>query len=145
MRSKCLWLARLGPIGYFPAPGTVATICTMPLVYVLTLLAYAAVFRVFICLLAFACVHWIFEELPSSDPRELVLDEVVGCIIAFWGITLSYTSVCIGVLLFRFFDVSKWFGLHALQRFPGAWGIFLDDIGAGLYTLVILHLLGYSA
>ena len=45
--------------------------------------------------------------------------------------------------LFRLFDVSKLYPVNRLQDLPGGWGIMLDDIGAGIYTLLIMQIIIY--
>lgn len=42
---------------------------------------------------------------------------------------------------FRFFDISKVSPANRLEQLPGGAGIVLDDVMAGLYTLVSLRLL----
>ena len=44
-------------------------------------------------------------------------------------------------LLFRFFDIAKVFPINRLERLPGGAGIVLDDVMAGVYTLISLRLL----
>ncbi|MCB0260575.1 MAG: phosphatidylglycerophosphatase A, partial [Calditrichaeota bacterium] len=44
---------------------------------------------------------------------------------------------------FRLFDVSKLYPVNRLQDLPGGWGIMLDDIGAGIYTLLIMQIIIY--
>lgn len=41
-------------------------------------------------------------------------------------------------LLFRIFDIVKPPPLRRLEKLPGGWGVMLDDIGAALYTTVIM-------
>jgi len=43
--------------------------------------------------------------------------------------------------LFRFFDIAKVFPASTLKKLPGGAGIVLDDVMAGIYTLVILRLI----
>ncbi|MDO9462811.1 MAG: phosphatidylglycerophosphatase A, partial [Deltaproteobacteria bacterium] len=47
-------------------------------------------------------------------------------------------------LLFRFFDITKIFPAKTLgEILPGGYGIVADDIVAGIYANLILHLLLY--
>jgi phosphatidylglycerophosphatase A len=45
-------------------------------------------------------------------------------------------------LLFRAFDVVKPFPARRAERFPGGWGIMMDDVFAAAYSLAVLSLLG---
>lgn len=139
-------LARLGPIGNLEAPGTVATVVTLPLVFWLRVLVpnlYAYGFL----LLVFILVSKIIIERACNylgnhnDPAEIVLDELVGCLVVFWGISLTTQTLVIGCMLFRFFDISKVCGISYCERLPGGWGIVLDDVAAGLLSNLVLHML----
>ena len=88
--------------------------------------------------------YWSVSRLDLSedkDPRHVVVDEVCGIFIPFVGIPLSPLSVLLGFLLFRVFDVFKPYPIRRLEALPGYWGILCDDLGAGVYSWVILCLL----
>lgn len=143
--------ATLGRIGYLPAPGTAATLVTLPIVVLLKFIIAPRV-EFFVVLIVTLVSGFIIEKvlqlLPvprvSSemdvlhDPPQIVLDEVVGCLWAFYGISLTWKKLVIGFLLFRFFDIFKPLGIDYLQKLPRAWGILADDIVAGLYTALVL-------
>ena len=42
-------------------------------------------------------------------------------------------------ILFRFFDISKLNPVCYMEKIQGGWGIMLDDVLAGLLTLIILY------
>lgn len=71
----------------------------------------------------------------------MVIDEVAGQFIAFLGVPLSWNSLLTGFILFRVFDIVKPPPVRRLERIPDGAGIVLDDIGAGIYALLIMHLL----
>lgn len=144
-------IATLGRVGYFPASGTVATAATVPLMLLIKLL-FSPRTEFFILLIATFVSGFIIDyvlarmprplvssdALQEYDPPHIVLDELIGCLWAFYGITISWNKLVVGFFLFRFFDIFKPFGIDALQRLPGAWGILADDVLAGLYTALIL-------
>lgn len=147
-RSWCVSIATLGPIGYLVAPGTSATLATVPLVWMLqTFLGCHAWYLtaiVLVGLCALRCVSNALEYFaPRQDPSEIVIDEVVGCLVTFIAIPLTYSTMIAGFLLFRFFDISKWFGVHYFERLCGAWGVVADDVVAALWSNACLHLLVY--
>lgn len=76
-----------------------------------------------------------------KDPQFVVIDEVAGQFIAFVGIPLSWKSLLVGFILFRAFDIVKPPPVRQLERIPEGAGIVLDDVGAGIYALIIMHLL----
>lgn len=141
-----VFLATLGPVGYLPAPGTVATFLTIPVVFGLrSCLPDQAIFGWFLCgifLCSLALVHYAAPEFKKSeDPSEIVLDEVVGCLLTFWSIPLSAVSVTTGFVLFRLLDISKIIGIKYVERLPGGLGIMMDDVIAAAVANIILRLI----
>jgi len=70
----------------------------------------------------------------------LVIDEVVGVMIALWGLPLTWSVMICGFFLFRAFDMFKIYPINKLEAQPGGWGIMLDDCMAGVYTNIILRI-----
>jgi phosphatidylglycerophosphatase A len=129
--------ATLGPIGYYPASGTCATIAALPFIWVLHF--YGMSVQIVICTLiiysAFNSIQLILPSFEKHDPSCIVIDEVVGIIVAFFtfSIGLDYTS-CAIVILFRLLDILKPLGIAYIDRLPGALGVLLDDVVAGIVT-----------
>jgi len=76
-----------------------------------------------------------------EDPSFVIIDEVVGQLCVLIGVPITWKVAVAGFLLFRLFDITKPFPVRHLERLPGGVGIVMDDIGAGLYSLAVLHLL----
>jgi len=76
-----------------------------------------------------------------EDPPFVIVDEIVGQLFALIGAPATWKAAVAGFLLFRLFDITKPFPLRRLESFPEGIGIVMDDIGAGLYSLAVLHLL----
>jgi phosphatidylglycerophosphatase A len=77
----------------------------------------------------------------KRDPSCVVIDEVAGQMLTLIGAPIGWKSLMAGLILFRAFDIVKPFPLRRLERLPGGVGIVFDDLGAGLYALVILQLM----
>ena len=77
----------------------------------------------------------------SKDPQFVVIDEVAGQLVALIAVPLAWKTFLAGLILFRVFDIWKPFPIRRLERLPEGTGIVVDDLGAGLYALVIMHLL----
>jgi len=144
MLSFYTFVATLGPIGYLTAPGTIATIVAIPVMFWLRMLFPSSFVYGSIVFLFLIVSLWVVHKARRyfkryEDPPEIVIDEVVGCLITFWAIPLSTPSVIVGLLLFRFFDISKIGGVHYAERLNGSWGIVLDDVVAALVSNIILY------
>jgi phosphatidylglycerophosphatase A len=75
------------------------------------------------------------EGRYGTDARCLVIDEVVGMLIAAWWMPWDALHLLAAFLLFRIFDVIKPPPAYQLQSLPGGMGVLMDDVAAGLYAL----------
>ena len=76
-----------------------------------------------------------------KDPQFVVIDEVAGQLVTLIAVPLAWKSFLAGFILFRVFDMWKPFPIRRLERLPEGTGIVVDDLGAGIYALAIMHLL----
>ena len=87
------------------------------------------------------------EHLWGHDAQRIVIDEVVGQMIAFGmaarGDQFSAFYVVLGFALFRLFDIVKPFPVRSLEGLKGGFGVVMDDVGAGLYAFAVLTLVRY--
>jgi phosphatidylglycerophosphatase A len=84
-----------------------------------------------------------FEERQTGikDDSKIVIDEMAGQLLAYYTLPLT-TPVLIGAfVLFRIFDITKPWLIDKVQTLPSGWGVMLDDILAGLTTLIILKII----
>ena len=79
------------------------------------------------------------EETHRKDDRKIVVDELVGMLVALWGIQLSGGNLLTAFIMFRFFDILKPFPIRRAEHLNGGWGIMMDDILAGIYTNLLLR------
>ena len=139
-------ISTLGPIGYVSASGTVATVVTLPLVYWTHALIPSQRFYLGFIIIFFALSMLLVTQALKNfkrhhDPSEIVLDEVIGCLLTFWGIALTPKSVLIGFILFRALDIIKFGWVRRAESWANAWGVIGDDIVAALVANLILRLL----
>ena len=80
----------------------------------------------------------VAEDLNVHDPSEIVIDEVVGMGISLFMLPHSLGLYLLAFILFRFFDIFKPSFIYHIQNLPGGWGIMLDDVLAGLFTLALV-------
>jgi phosphatidylglycerophosphatase A len=76
-----------------------------------------------------------------KDPGFVVIDEVAGQLITFIAVPVSWQSLLLGFILFRGFDIVKPPPVRMLERLPEGVGIVIDDVGAGIYALLVMHLM----
>lgn len=85
----------------------------------------------------------VAEATGAEDPGFVVIDEVAGQFLAFVAVPLGWKTIGAAFILFRAFDIWKPPPLRSLERLPGGTGIMLDDIGAGIYALIVMQVLLY--
>jgi phosphatidylglycerophosphatase A len=118
------------------APGTVGSVLTLPLYAVLVRGPATLYWAVTIGLTLFGV--WAAErtaqELGDEDPGVVVIDEVVGVLIAL-GLAsgLGVFALALAFVLFRLFDIVKPGPVDWVQNLkPPGLGIMADDVLAGL-------------
>lgn len=80
------------------------------------------------------------EPAWGKDSYRVVIDEVAGVWVGLLGVPLSGPRLLVGLLLFRFFDIVKPLFIRRMEQLPGGYGVMLDDVLAGVYTALLLHL-----
>ncbi len=137
-------LAELIATGFFAgkskiAPGTVGTLVGIP--FVLLASTHWFVFLTLVVLLGVVgtlASQFIIEKTGIEDPEEVVVDEILGFLLAFILVPISLKSIMLGFLIFRVLDIVKPFPIKFFEKLPGAFGVMADDIVAGVMTAVIL-------
>lgn len=133
-------LASLGGVGYCPvASGTMGSAVALlgylalPLQPGLQLGVIAG-----LTLVGLWASAVVAARVGDQDPGQVVIDEAAGMLIASFMVPKSIGWLAAAFVLFRLFDVGKWFPMKQLERLPGGWGIMADDLAAGLLARVVL-------
>jgi phosphatidylglycerophosphatase A len=80
--------------------------------------------------------------LDQADPGCIVIDEIIGMLIALIAVPAHPMFLLLAFILFRVFDIVKPFPVSWFDRhIHGGMGIMLDDVMAGIYALICLQLL----
>jgi|SRR6516225_8098700 phosphatidylglycerophosphatase A len=77
----------------------------------------------------------------TKDPSHVVIDEVAGQLVTLIACPIDWKPLLAGFILFRAFDIVKPPPIRLLERLPEGTGIVVDDLGAGIYGLVVLQFL----
>lgn len=132
-----MWLATGLGVGLAtPIPGTVGGAWGLLLVPVVAALPGVGAQLAAIAVLAVGAA--VLCELArraldgATDPRAIVLDEIVALPLVFVGVPLSFLTVALGFALFRFFDGAKPWPIPYAERFRGGVGIVADDLAAAV-------------
>ena len=130
--------------GYLPkAPGTWGSLVGLLLFFLLHTLSL----EIYLAVLAGLFVIGTFAAgeaekiVDHKDPGLVVIDEIIGMLVTMIAIPATPLAMGLGFILFRIFDIWKPFPVNFFdQRFHGGLGIMLDDVMAGIYSLIILQL-----
>ncbi len=148
-RDPLLWLAFGLGTGLAPrAPGTAGTLLGVVLQLGLLWLPQLAYYSmVMLTILAgIGLCGYAARRLGVHDHPGIVWDEVAGFVLAMCFAPPGWQFLLAGFVLFRVFDIVKPWPIRWIdQRVQGGLGIMLDDLLAGLFTGVLLWLLGRYA
>lgn len=137
------YIATLGFIGYLPfAPGTFGTLAAVFFMVALkpSVLLHIAL-TVFFIIAGIVSSGRAEELFRQKDSRHIVIDEFAGYMASLLFLPLSRSFIIAAFVLFRFFDILKPPPLRRLEYvFTGGFGIMADDMGAAVYTNLLLQL-----
>jgi phosphatidylglycerophosphatase A len=144
-------IATLGPLGRLKAPGTWGS--AAGLLWWALVVRYAHqkggphefIFDSLVVLMAILLCGVAAAFIGKKDPSEVILDEFAAMPLVFlfnphvYGGATSLVFVLLGFLFFQLFDITKPFGIKALEKLPGGFGIVLDDVMAAIYANLALQ------
>jgi phosphatidylglycerophosphatase A len=123
------------------APGTVGTLGAIPVWWALRDLPLPVYGVTVLGLLAVAVhaadragAYW-----KVADASPIVVDEVVGYLVAMALVPWSWPAALAGFALFRLFDVMKPWPASAFDRMKSGLGVVMDDVVAGAYAWLALE------
>jgi phosphatidylglycerophosphatase A len=85
----------------------------------------------------------VARESGRKDPGFVVIDEVAGQLVALIAVQPDWPHALLALLLFRFFDILKPPPIRSLEALPEGTGIVVDDLGAGVYALLVVQLISH--
>ena len=139
-------------------PGTITSAVTTIFIYVAYEileykdLKFSIIFFILLFFYSFYAVKDSETEFQNKDPRQIVIDEVLGqsmpLILLLYLSQTNQINISIEIyyivsfIFFRFFDILKPFPVSYFDKYhKNYFGIIMDDIMAGLYTMVLIYLI----
>jgi phosphatidylglycerophosphatase A len=139
----CEWFVTCSYTGYLPlAPGTWASVLACIILYFTPSFNHPAVI-VLLTLLAIFAIERIRGK--EADPGYIVIDELIGVLVATVGHNLTIGNIVKAFILFRAFDILKPYPIRKVERLAGAYGIIADDVLAGVCASSALFIWGRLA
>ncbi|MFK7973758.1 MAG: phosphatidylglycerophosphatase A [Rickettsiaceae bacterium] len=174
----------IGKIKY--APGTFGSLPAFPICYIimyftlkykivfnfsgydfqesqiLTLFCIELIAALLLFLIGTYCTHIYIDNKTEKDPKEVVIDEVVGqmltIIFCSFSVIMTYpTSLPLHLdaqyidiiflfvmpfILLRVFDICKPWPINWLDaKLKGAFGVMIDDVAAALFAIVVQYVI----
>ena len=136
-------------IGYSPiAPGTIGSIFSIVFLYFLIkFLSYSFLVIIFLIILftSLKLIEKYSNLLKSHDSSTIVIDEFLGIflIILFYDylkFSNDFIMFLLILILFRFFDILKIFPINWVDKnIKNSFGVVLDDLLAGVYSIIVLY------
>lgn len=128
------------------APGTFGTLAAIPLFLLMQPLSLP----IYLLITAVVCIVGIWicgkssEMLGVHDHSGIVWDEFAGYFITMIAAPSGWLWIVIGFGLFRLFDIWKPWPISVLDKqVSGGFGIMVDDVLAGIFSLIGLQILAY--
>ena len=139
-------------------PGTITSAVTTVFLYITyevldyNNLKFSIIFFIFLFFYSFYAVKDSENEFENKDPRQIVIDEVLGqsipLILLLYLSQTNQISISVEIyyilsfIFFRIFDILKPFPVSYFDKnHKNYFGINMDDIMAGLYSMILIYLI----
>lgn len=127
------------------APGTFGTLAAVPLFvlcsYFLTNL-YLGYLIIIMSIVGVYLCGKTADDVGVEDHPAIVWDEFAGLFITLYLTDITWLTLLVGFILFRFFDILKPWPISFIdKKIHGGFGIMLDDIVAGLAAFLCMQLI----
>ena len=132
------------------APGTIGTLISLTIIIFLHNFVNKIGFIIlFICIfvLAVIFVSIYSKSINKNDAKEIVIDEFLGIYLIMifsynYNLFNELVKIFLIFILFRIFDIAKPYPANWIHKnMKNSYGIILDDIIAGIYTIITLTII----
>jgi phosphatidylglycerophosphatase A len=131
-----------------PGPGTYGSVAAMlwwmaaARIHPAHLVLWTVLAALAVTLIGIPAATIVARESGVKDPQHVVIDEAAGQLIALIAIKPDWPHALLSLGLFRLFDITKPPPCRNLENLHGGMGIMMDDVAAGLYALILAHIIG---
>ena len=144
MKSFSKYFVSIFGIGFIPyASGTLGSLFTIIIWYILLNYNIYAFYILFIIIFitSFKITDVYLNKNSELDPPEVVIDEFIGQSIPLLFIfEFDIYEILLAFSAFRFFDIYKIYPINRAEKMRGSYGIIMDDVIAGIYTVIVIML-----
>jgi len=128
------------------APGTMGSLATLPLIYLLHYLQfniYSLMLLIAVLIgVSIALTENVQKKFHLHDPQWIVIDEVIGMLITWSFVTtIDFPVLFLVFSVFRMFDIIKIWPASYFDRLHHGAGTILDDVISGVYAGIITFFL----
>jgi phosphatidylglycerophosphatase A len=148
-KPEILFLSFFGA-GFIPkAPGTFASLVTLPFLFLLGAINPPIVFfippLIILTIISSFVAEIVQQQYQIKDPKWIVIDEVIGISLS-WLFILKHDLIHLFVifLLFRFFDIFKIEPARYIDKnIKHGAGVIFDDIISGFYAGITYRVISH--
>lgn len=138
-------LATVFGIGYVgKGGGTIAAAACCTIWMLIPTVYFTPPWQIFATILVSVLGVWsghAVDTIWGKDSNKIVIDEVAGMMLTLLFIPVQLKYILTGILLFRFFDITKPLLIKKMELLPKGWGVIADDLLAGLYANLLLEII----
>ena len=123
-------------------PGTVASLLTLPIVWLIRdFFSFNSflIILLFYSITSYILIKVCIKHISDKDPKYIVADEHIGQSISLIFCDQQIFEYIVSFIFFRFFDIFKPFPINLVDKhLKNASGVILDDVLAGVFVCIII-------
>jgi len=125
------------------APGTFGTLVAIPIFLIFLKLSIVGKFFIFLVLFIGGLISSEYYEKykGEKDPKEVVIDEIAAYYFILMFVNYSLVNLFITFVLFRIFDIFKFYPTKEVEKIGGGPGVMFDDMVAAIYSLFLFFII----
>ncbi len=132
-------------VGYIPfASGTFGSIAGLIIGYLIYLINFNLILFIIpiLFILGIKASDIYQNETGEKDSSIIVIDEVVGQLIAILTVVDNFYLLILAFVIFRVYDIFKpWPASYFDKKMKNGAGVMLDDVIAGIYALITISII----